>query len=167
MHKRSYAAPCELEKDMWRVHGVEIKTALELHGRTSFVSNSDNDCSLAAHVKMPAKRLCCMTDARPAIAATVLRNYFAPKHKVSRPSIGERLIKRRKPEFQSAYRVTRWILLASKCMRKVSPSRGRSASGVTTLSTFHWIRLAASLRGGSSRTIRSKRESLTRATCSS
>ena len=65
------------------------------------------------------------------------------------------------------YRQTKWILLASKCMRSVSPACGSSSTGMPTLLTFHCRRVGASARGTSSSTRRSKRESLTRATCRS
>lgn len=65
------------------------------------------------------------------------------------------------------YLQTRWILLASKCMRRVSSACGSPSAATFTLLTFHCRRVGASARGTSSSTSRSKRESLTRATCKS
>ena len=91
--------------------------------------------------------------------------------RVCHPSFGERQDKAAEAYIPDGitrrYRQTRWILLASKCMRSVSPACGSSSTGMPTLLTFHCRRVGASTRGTSSSTRRSKRESLTRATCKS
>lgn len=91
--------------------------------------------------------------------------------RVCHPSFGERQDKAAKAYIPDGitrrYRQTRWILLASKCMRSVSPACGSPSAATFTLLTFHCRRVGASARGTSSSTSRSKRESLTRATCKS